>query len=94
MRVTQNIAAMLTGYKTRAYLQRFKILENATCACEQEDQTVDHILYHCTLLETQRQNMKNNAIKAGYWPPSKQNLISKHRNSFLNFLEPIDFDQL
>jgi hypothetical protein len=74
MRVTQNIAAMLTGhgktraclqraYLQRAYLQRFKILENATCACEQEDQTVDHILYRCTLRETQRQNMKNNALK-------------------------------
>jgi hypothetical protein len=56
---------MLTGHgKIRAYLQRFKILENATCACEQEDQTVDHILYLCTPLETQPQNMKNNAIKA------------------------------
>jgi hypothetical protein len=66
MRVTQNIAAIMTVYgKTREYLQRFIILENATCACEQEDQTVDHILYHCTLLETQRQNMKNSAIKAG-----------------------------
>jgi ribosomal protein L13 len=49
MRVTQNIAAMLTWHgKTRAYLQRFKIVENATCACEQEDQTVDHILYYST----------------------------------------------
>jgi len=38
MRVTQNIAAMMTGHgKTRAYFHRFKILENATCACEQGD---------------------------------------------------------
>jgi hypothetical protein len=29
--------------------------------------------------------MKNSAIKAGQWPPSKQHLISKHRDSFLNF---------
>jgi hypothetical protein len=93
MRVAQNIVAMLTGHgKTRAYLQRFKILENATCACEQGDQTIDHLLYHCTVLETQRQNMKN-AIKAGHWPASKPQLISKHRDSFLNFLESIDFDK-
>ena len=51
MRVTQNIAALMTGHgKTRAYLHRFKILGNATCACEQGDQTIDHLLYHCTLL--------------------------------------------
>jgi hypothetical protein len=32
---TKNIAAMLTGHgKTRAYLQRFKILEHETCACD------------------------------------------------------------
>jgi hypothetical protein len=94
LRVTQNIAAMLTGHgKTRAYLQRFKIIENATCACEQEDQTVDHILYHCTLLELQWQNMKNIAIKAGQWPPSKQHLITQHRDSLLNFLETIDFGE-
>jgi hypothetical protein len=94
MRVTQNIAVMLTRHgKTRAYLQRFKILEHATCACEQGDQTIDHLLYHCTLLKTQRQNMKT-AIKAGHWTASKQQLISKHRDSFLNFLESIDFDQL
>jgi hypothetical protein len=93
MIVTQNILAMLTGHgKTRAYLQRFKIIENATCACEQGDQTIVHLLYHCTLLETQRQNTKN-AIKAGHWPASKQHLISKHRDSFINFLESIDFDK-
>jgi ribonuclease HI len=52
MRVTQNIAAMLTGHgKTKAYIYRFKIRENATCACEQGDQTIDHLLYHCSLLE-------------------------------------------
>jgi len=59
MRVTQNIAAMMTGHgKTRAYLHRFKILENATCCCEQGDQTIVHFFYQCTILETQRQKMK------------------------------------
>jgi hypothetical protein len=95
MRVTQNIAAMLTGNgKTRAYLNRFKIIEKATCACEQEDQTVDHILYQCPLLEPQRQNMKNNAIKDGQWPPRKRQLITQHRDSLLKFWESIDFEKL
>jgi ribonuclease HI len=93
--VTRNMAAMQTWHgKTGAYLHRLKILEKATCACEQVDQTVDHILYRCTLLETQRQNMKNNAIKAGQWPRSKQHLISKHRDTFLNFMASMDFENL
>jgi hypothetical protein len=95
MSVTQNIAAMLTGHgKTRAYLYRFKIREKATCACEQGDQTIDNLLYHCSLLEPRRQNMKKYAKKAGHWPASKQYLITKHRDLLLTFLESIDFDQL
>jgi hypothetical protein len=95
MRVTQNIAAMMTGYgKTRAYFHRFKILGNATCSCEQGDQTIDHLLYHCPLLETKRQAMKRNVTTTGHWPASKQDLITKHRGSFLTFVESIDFDQL
>jgi len=96
MRVTQNIAAMLTGHgKTRAYLlHRFKILETATCACGQGDQKIDHLLYHCPLLETKRQTMKKKAVNAGHWPASKQDLITKHRDSFLIFVESIDYDPL
>ena len=52
IRVTPNIAAMTTGHgKTRAYLHRFKLLDNATCVCKQGDHTVDRLLYHCKLLE-------------------------------------------
>ena len=95
MRVTQNIAAMTTGHgKTRAYFHLFKILENATCACKQGGQTIDHLLYHCPLLETKRQAMKGNATKDGHWPASKQDLIMKHRDSFLTFVASIEFDQL
>jgi ribonuclease HI len=83
MRVTQNIAAMMAGHgKTRAHFHRFNMLETATCACGQGDQTIDHLLYHCTLLETKRQTMKENGINAGHWPASKQDLITKHRDFF------------
>ena len=45
-RITQNVAAMLTGHgKTRAYFHRFKIWENAQCVCQLGDQTIDHLLY-------------------------------------------------
>jgi hypothetical protein len=57
--MAQTMAAMVTGDgKTRAYLHRFKLLENATCVCKQGDQTTDHILYHFTLRQTQRDILK------------------------------------
>jgi hypothetical protein len=52
---TQNVAAMITGHgKTRAYLHRFKLRDNELCACQQGDQTTDHLLYDCKLLKNQR----------------------------------------
>jgi hypothetical protein len=73
IRVTQNIAAMVRGHgKTRAYLYRFKLLENATCACKQGDQTINHLLYQYILLDTQRGTLKKNVVNTGHWPASKQ----------------------
>jgi len=65
-----------------------------TCACKQGDQTIDHLLYHCTLLDTQRGTLKKNVVNTGHWPATKQELITKHRDSLITFIESIDFDQL
>jgi len=81
-----NFMAMVTGHgKTRAYLHRFKITENAKHTCDKGDQTIDNLLNQCTLLQTQRELLKNNVLKSGKWPVSKQQLITKHLKSFLIF---------
>ena len=59
--VTSNFTAMVTGHgKPRAYLHRFKLLESATCPCNKGDQTTDHLLYYCTLLQHQRETQERN----------------------------------
>jgi hypothetical protein len=51
--VTPNFSAVVTGHgKTGAYFCRFKKMEQATCPYNSGDQTVDHLLYQCTLLRT------------------------------------------
>jgi post-segregation antitoxin (ccd killing protein) len=51
-----NFTAMVTGHgKTGSYLHRFNIIENAACPCNKEDQTIDLLLYQCTLLQKQRE---------------------------------------
>jgi hypothetical protein len=53
--VNPNFTAIITGHgKTRAYLHRFKIIENVTCPCNKGDQTIDHLLNQCALLKTQK----------------------------------------
>jgi hypothetical protein len=92
---TPNLTAMVTEHgKTREYLHRFKILDDAMCICRQGDQTTDHLLYHCTMLHTQREILKQNILKTGNWPSGKQELITKYRDSFITFSESIDFGLL
>jgi hypothetical protein len=93
--INPNFTAIVTWHgKTRAYLQRFKILENATCPCNKGDQTIDHLINECTLLQMHRELPRNNILKSGKWPVSKEELIMKHLKSFLIFTESIDFDQM
>ena len=49
--LTQNLTSIVTGHgKTKAYLHRFKIIENPTCPCGKGDQTTDHLIFECELL--------------------------------------------
>jgi hypothetical protein len=93
--MTPTTAAMVTGHvKTSAYLNRFKLLDHATCICKPGDQTTDHLLNHCTLLQLQREILKQDILKTGIWPASKQELITKYRDSFITFIESTDFGLL
>jgi len=67
--ITSNSTAMVSGHgKTRAYIHRFKLLESATCPCNKGDQTTDHLLYHCTLLQQQSEILEKDTLKFGIWP--------------------------
>jgi len=47
-----------------------------------------------TPLQTQREILKQNILKSGNWPASKQEFITKYRDSFITFIESIDFGLL
>jgi hypothetical protein len=95
IKITLNVAAMLVGHgRTRAYLHRFKISDNAHCVYKQGDQTLDHVLYDCNLLEVQRRILRKNVTKNGQWPADKHGLITKHLEPLLTYIESIDFDIL
>jgi hypothetical protein len=73
-----NFTTIVIGHgKTRAYLHRFKILENTTFLCNKGNQTVDHLINQCTLLQTQTELLRNNVLKSGTWPVRKEQLIMK-----------------
>jgi hypothetical protein len=93
--VTPNFTAMVTGHgKTTVYFHRFKIMEQATCPCKNRNQTIDHLLYQCTLLHTPREFLWNRISKTGNWPANKQELATKHLNAFLTYTNSVHFEQL
>jgi hypothetical protein len=93
--INPNFTATVTGHgRTGAYRHRFKLTDNATCPRNKEDQTIDHLIYRCTLLHANRELLRVNVQQSGNWPASKQELITKHLKPFLTFTKSINFEEL
>ena len=61
--------AMVTAHgKTRSYLHRFKIIESPVCPCANGNQTVEHIIYDCGKLNTERRKLIADISKEDHWP--------------------------
>ena len=78
---------MVTGHgNIRSHLHRFKITETPTCPCCTKDQTTDHLLFQCELLNKERGNLISTVLKADVWPTSKNDLIENILKYLLNLL--------
>ena len=85
--ISQNFITMVTGHgNIRSYLHRFKISETPICPCGTTDQTIDHLLFQCELLNKERNNLMSTELKTNVWPISKDKLIRKHLKYLLNSL--------
>jgi hypothetical protein len=49
--------------KTKAYLHRFNIIDAPECPCAAGHQTVEHLIYECQMLQTERENLISNIAK-------------------------------
>jgi len=91
--LTAKLAAVLTGHvKTRANLYRFNIRDDARCICGHNDQTMDHLLFQCEKTSTQREILKHQINQERNRMEIKQELISKHKKVFCEFIDSIDFE--
>ena len=64
LNLTQNFTAIVTGHgKTKAYLHRFKIIEDPTCTCRKAVQTTDHLIFECETLTKERKKLKITALQ-------------------------------
>jgi hypothetical protein len=67
---------MVTGHgNIRSYLHRFKIIDTPEGPCSTTDQTTDHLLFECKLLNKERDKLTSAILKTDVWPISKSKLI-------------------
>jgi len=64
------------------------------CSCENGEQSVNHILFDCKLLEHDKDRLKAAVLRSENWPVSKNKLSIKFYNIFKEFTNSILFDKL
>jgi len=85
---------MVTGHgNIKSYLHKYKILDSPVCSCTSGEQTVDHILFDCKLLEQERDSLKVAVMRSENWPVSKSKLIKIFDKNFTKFTNNISFDK-
>jgi hypothetical protein len=93
--LTPNFTAIITAHsKTRAYLHRFKIIESPECPCANGNQTVDHLIYGCNKLNTERDELIAHISKEDNWPIRKSERVKKYLKQFIHFTNSIDYEKL
>jgi hypothetical protein len=93
--LTPNFTAFVTAHeKTKAYLHRFKIIESPECPCGGASQTIDHLIFDCSVLQNERERLIGKISKQDNWPINKTQLVNKHIKHFLQFTNTIDFTKL
>ena len=82
--LTQNLTAIVTGHgKTRAYLHRFKIIQEQTCRCGTTEQATDRLIFECETIIKERERLKTTAVQTGSCATNKKDLIRRHYRDFV-----------
>ena len=95
LNVTPNITTMLRAHgNIKSYPHKYKILDSPVCSCKSGEQTADHILFDCKLLERERDSLKAALMESENWPVSESKIINKFNKNFTKFTNSIPFDKL
>ena len=59
------------------------------CPCKKGGETVDHVLFQCTLLEQERDKLKAVVTRTVNWPVSYNKLNIKYYKNFKEYIHKI-----
>jgi len=81
--VTPNFTMIVSGHgNIKSYLYKYKIIDSPTCSCKKGEQSIDHVIYECELLEQERGRLKVAVLQTENWPISNDTLIKKIQQNF------------
>ena len=86
---------MVTGRgKIRSYIHRTGLIDKQMCPCE-EEQTPNHVTFHCKELRNQRNKMiKQIKNTCGNWPMINETLVKNYSQIFVKFVKSVDFTEM
>jgi hypothetical protein len=79
--------------KTKAYLNRFKIIQSPECICSHGSQTAYHLIFYFDRLEKESGKLIANTAKKEDWPVRKCDLVNKYLKQFTTFTNSIDLEK-
>jgi hypothetical protein len=66
--LTPNLAALIASHgKTKSYLHRIKIIDTPDCPCGGGSQTVDHLIFDCSILQDERERLIGKISRHDNW---------------------------
>jgi len=79
----------------KSYLYRLGLTDNRKCPCEEEEQTVDHLIFKCKKLRNQREEMiRQIKNTGGNWPATNETLINNYQHFFVKFVKSLELSDL
>ena len=60
----------------KSNLFKYKIKDSPTCSCKRGEQTIDHTIFDCELVEQERDRLKAAVLRSENWPVSKHTHLS------------------
>jgi len=86
-----NLTTIVTGHMNiKLYLHRFRNIEAPDCPCGNGNQTLEHILIECGILQEERERLIAAVAKTDNWSIKKDTLMKRHYKAFARFTKTID----
>ena len=94
LNITPKFTAIVTGHgNIKAYLHKYKIIDDPTCPCRKGPQTAQHIIFDCPLLEKERKKLKAVVTRTENWPVSCNKLGVQYHKKFKEYIDNISCNE-